>query len=404
MNLHQTWRVNYRKKRDLDHLSTEDLSARMHDCINNMRTRTARNKIGLLPVNERVGHTWMALFTECLEECVLRGYARPGPINLAPHRASMDHAFDPIPDMERAFGDHGVTPNHYILKFGDPKWLRQSFDHGKFRVASASYYDSDAHNHARRDTEMQRFTNLNMRNPMRLPNEPTALGAEQSTWQSVVAGSDYLLFCLSGAYSARLFGDFASSGCLLIHKPNVFLMRIVQAMRRKLPGWDIDITQVTYYDPVRVNPKEIVVSKFKPFKHAYQSEGRIIALPPTKILQLDPIEIEIGSIADCATYVDLSSHPSRLIPHDPKDEPIQIYGTVNKDPAMIQHLPDAAKIQGIILDKSGHSHRDWFFKLQYTDAANNWHELKLPMLDGLYLLNLFKAAEQEQGLGIWNLK
>lgn len=69
---------------------------------------------------------------------------------------------------------------------------------------------------------------------------------------------------------------------------------------------------------------------------------------------------------------------------------------------MVHHLPNVTKMQGIVLNKSGPRHEDWYFEVQYTDDAGTWHQLKLPMLDGLYLLNLLQAAEQEQHLGLWN--
>lgn len=65
---------------------------------------------------------------------------------------------------------------------------------------------------------------------------------------------------------------------------------------------------------------------------------------------------------------------------------------------MVHKLPDASKIQGIVLYKSGQTQKDWYFELQYTDEANEWHEFRLSMLDGLYLLNLLKAADEEQHL------
>lgn len=47
-------------------------------------------------------------------------------------------------------------------------------------------------------------------------------------------------------------------------------------------------------------------------------------------------------------------------------------------------------------------HQDWYFQVQYIDGAENWHEVTIPMLDGLYLLNLLRTAEEEQHLGLWN--
>jgi hypothetical protein len=182
------------------------------------------------------------------------------------------------------------------------------------------------------------------------------------------------------------------------------LNRVTKAISARLSGWHVETTYVTYYDPVRVDPGKIVVPKFKPFKHAYQAELRIVCLPPNRIARLSPFEIEVGSLADCAALVDLSSHPSPALPHDPTEEPIRTFGTTLQEPTMVQHLPNVAKMQGIVLDKAAPRHEEWYFQVQYTDESGMWHEFRLPMLDGLYLLNLLQAAEQEQHLGLWNRK
>lgn len=391
MKRHEWWRHYYRQNRDLDHLSPEELSERLHDCINNIRTRTERGKLGLLDVKEPHGETWATLFTEILEECVLRGYPYPGPISIAAHRSSLDHAFDPIPDIEPVLKKYNLRPKSYLLKFGDSTWLSKSYEKGKFRVASASYYDRDEHNHARKDKEQRRFFRLNPKSPHYIEGQ-----------SSVSSPTDYLLFCLSAAYSSRLFGDFNSDACLVIFNPHIFLNKIIRTAKQRLPDWKIEYFPVTYFDPVRVSPHEIVIPKFKPFRHAYQNEMRIVCMPPVTTARLEPVEIEMGSLSDCATLVDLNSHPPVRLPPDPKDHPLQTYGNLNLETAMVNHLPDAARIQGIQLNKSASDHKDWYFLLQYTDDKDHWHQLQIPMLDGLYLLNLLSEAEKDQHLGLWN--
>lgn len=399
MKRHEWRRHMYRNSRDLDHLSPEELSERLHDCINNIRTRTVRGKLGLLPVDEPVGETWMTLFTEVLEECNLRGYPYPGPISTVAHRSALDHAFDPIPDMDRALADMGLEAKPFLLKFGDARWLRLALDIGKMRIASASYYGSDAQNHARRDTELDRFVKLNPRDPHGGALTPTLSPVATSSrdgWATVSSPTDYFLFSMAAAYSARLFGDFASTACLIVHEPREFLRRVVGAIAAKLPGWRVEVTRVTYYDPVRVDPKTIVVPKFKPFKHSYQGELRIVCVPPNPIDRLTPFEIEIGPLTDCAALVDLSSHPPQPLPHDPTEDPVRLFGTTAPEASMVNKLPNVARMQGLVLDKSGSRDEDWYFQVQYTDDADAWHEIRVPLRDGLYLLNLLKAAEQDQ--------
>jgi hypothetical protein len=125
-------------------------------------------------------------------------------------------------------------------------------------------------------------------------------------------------------------------------------------------------------------------------------------MPPSPRQALEPIQVELGPLDDCATLADLTAYPPVTLPHEPKDDPVQTYGAVTLEDNMVNHLPSAAKIQGIVLNKEAPRHEDWTFQLQYTDSAGTWHDLKMPMLDGLYLLNLLRAAEEEQHLGLWN--
>ena len=396
MKRHECWRHDYRISRDLDHLSAEELSERLHDCINNNRVRDERARLSFRPVDEPVGETWMTLTTEVFEECQLRGYPYPGPISIKAHATSLDHAFDPIPDMDQAFDDLALTDRQCLFKFGDAHWLRIALDTGRMRIASASFYDSDSHNHARRDTELRRF----------FKPSPRRLGVKQGAgaegWAVVASPTDYYLFSLAGAYSSRLFGDFpakdpTATACLIIHKPQRLLQRIVSTLRERLQGWRIEVAPVTYYDPVRVDPKTIVVPTFKPFKHAYQTELRIICLPPVAIDCLAPFEIDVGPLTDCASLVDLSSHPPKSVPYDPaEDDPVRVFGSLAPEASMVNQLPEVASMQGIALNKAGPRDDDWFFQVQYTDSEGRWHELKMPVKDGLYLLNLLRAAEKDQ--------
>jgi len=396
MKRHDMWRYRYRQARDLDHLSAEELSERLHDCINNIRIRSAKDKLSVRVPMDRVSETWWSLLTEILEECSLRGYPYPGPIDISKFRSTLDHAFDPIPDMDRIISCYDLQHRSYVLKFGDYRWLSQSIKHGRFRIASAAYYDSNEHNHARRDTELQRHVKLNPRDSNF--SQLQAVGG----WATVAADTDYYLFSLTETYNSRLFGDFAANSCLVVFDKRKFLSRLQRAAAKQLPGWQLQVSRVNYYDPVRIDPSKIVVPSFKPFRHAYQEELRLTCLPPQPTARLEPIQIELGPLDDCATLADLMAFPPAKLPHDPYDDPIQNFGSCRLEENMVNHLPEAAKIQGVVLNKGAPRHENWTFQIQYTDAAGAWHELKMPMLDGLYLLNLLQAAEQEQHLGLWD--
>ena len=95
---HELWRQRYRAVRDLDHLPPDSLSERLFDCMNNAQARTEQGKLGLIPMPQ--GEQWWIRMTEVFEECALRGYDYPGPINVSKYASALEHAFAPIPSME----------------------------------------------------------------------------------------------------------------------------------------------------------------------------------------------------------------------------------------------------------------------------------------------------------------
>jgi hypothetical protein len=323
MKRHEWWRKKYRDSRDLDHLSPEQLSERLFDCMNNIRVRTERGELGLLRPGDG-GERWIVLMTEVFEECVLRGYGYPGPINISSFKAALQHAFDPVPDMEAVILKRNLSSKPHLLKFGDPFWLKRSFEAGCFRIAPASFYDSPEHNHARRDTELERIIIPNPRDSrfkgFVASRSITAPPRKELSTITIEALTDYYMFSLCASYSSRLFGDFSAAGCLVIHAPELFLRRLSGAVERQLEGWTYRIGLVNYYDPVRINPGLIDVRFFNPFRHDYQKEMRLTWMPKMSMKRLESLEVEIGSMADCAELVDLSTPPLSHYPPDARGD------------------------------------------------------------------------------------
>jgi len=297
------WERRYRASRDLDHLSPEALSERVFDCINNARARTEQNQLGLIPMH--IAEPWWIRMTEVFHECALRDYGYPGPINISKYGEAFEHAFRPIPNMERCL--EGLRGAPFTMKFGSSDWLPDALNYGKFLLSPASYYEEKEHNHARRDIELSRRLIPNPRNP-----HANAFLSSRNLIapEGKVAGSieiretyDYYLFSLTSSYTSRLFGDFDADACLVIHKPTVFLQRLMQTLSKQIPGAQCEVELVNYYDPVRSDPAAIDVPFWKPFNHAYQAELRLIGRLTDPLLALPRLEIEIGSLQDCAHLV-----------------------------------------------------------------------------------------------------
>lgn len=59
-------------------------------------------------------------------------------------------------------------------------------------------------------------------------------------------------------------------------------------------------------------------------------------------------------------------------------------------------LPAVGRIRGLTRSE-GFDYQNMAVKLQYTDRSNTWHEVEMPFLDAMYLLNLLKAMQQDVG-------
>jgi hypothetical protein len=329
---HELWRQEYRRDRDLEHLSPAQLSERMFDCLNNSRVHDERGRLGIMSPADS-GEPWMGWYTEVLEECVLRKYGDPGPIDVSPYRDALDHAFDNVPNMNPVLERYKLKPDKpYLLKFGNPTWLRKSLEEGSFRISPASVYDAASHNHARRDKELRREIIPNPKNQricefMARRSISPQPGKVLSSI-AIESPTDYYSFSLSGAYSRRLFGDFAATACLVIHTPLEFMNRLRDAVADRLSGWKYEAGFVTYYDPVRVDPQVVddQLRFIKPFRHAYQTEFRFALTPRIVMPRLEPFDVTIGPLRDCAELVDAETYPPIILPPDPEDAPIITYG------------------------------------------------------------------------------
>lgn len=60
-------------------------------------------------------------------------------------------------------------------------------------------------------------------------------------------------------------------------------------------------------------------------------------------------------------------------------------------------LPLVARMEGVRLEPHGPQIKAAEVIAQYTDEAGQWHELRMPYLDGMYLLELLAAVAGKTG-------
>lgn len=62
-------------------------------------------------------------------------------------------------------------------------------------------------------------------------------------------------------------------------------------------------------------------------------------------------------------------------------------------------LPPVHQIEGFEFDHpGGDDPRLGLLRLQYTDQKKSWHQLNIPAMDALYLLNLLEQWSKDEGL------
>jgi len=62
-------------------------------------------------------------------------------------------------------------------------------------------------------------------------------------------------------------------------------------------------------------------------------------------------------------------------------------------------LPAVGRIQ-ILTRSEGFDYQRMAVTLKYTDRSNGWHQVEMPFLDAMYLLNLLKAMQQDVGYAL----
>jgi hypothetical protein len=306
MPRHVYQRTQYRRDRYMTYLTPQELAERSNDLMNNLMTLTEDQKIGIKPMDD-VGGYFSAAYTHILEECVLREYEYPFPLDQVKEWHHPQYDWPGIQSAIRAFKGKAPKAGSYLVKYGKSEYLIPAFERGAIRVFPASRYDDPSLNYAIRDKELELKIHLR-------PSKNAVLTELASDLESAVASvgdlteilkapTNYYVYCLAGDFDNRLFGDFNADACLLITDIVAFVERLVRAVAPKLPGWNGAGTGVKYIDPLNTKKEEIDLLYCKDFRYAYQKEYRLIWTPPDPKTKLDPIDVTLGSVKDCCDLI-----------------------------------------------------------------------------------------------------
>jgi hypothetical protein len=290
------WDLQYRKRPYLRHATEEQLRVRVFEIINNLRTLTIENQIGLLH-HQKGGEYWMSRFSHVLEELGLRGH---GVLPISDFAHELEGICDKIPDVESRISQHSEAP--HLLKFSKREYNEQALLTGHIRISPASSYDDDAKLRAVKDRELLRTTYHVPDGVELVTGEHELVKPVKAIEQITKSPTDYFMYCVSMRYSRRLFNDFRADSCLLIYDVDEFINRLIEAVKRKFSDFAVTGESVMYFDPFDCREVSNVFF-MKPFSYAYQSEFRLIWLPPSPVERLEAFFVQIGSLENCAELI-----------------------------------------------------------------------------------------------------
>ena len=292
--------IEYRKWPYLRHATDEQLRVRLFEIINNQRTLTEENKIGLLSP-DKIGEFWMSRFSHVLEECGWRGR---GIQPISDFASELKGVCDPIPDVEIRLREY--TKARSVVKLSMREFNEDAFLKGRIQISLASAYDDAAKLRSVRDRELARTIFRPAPGSVLIRRKNVRIYQIPAVEKTVESPTDYYLYCVAMRYSRRLFHDFRSNSLLLVHDVDDFMNRIIEAVAAKFPDCAMRGENVRYFDPFDCGDIPDVYF-MKPFSYAYQQEFRLVWIPNSPVRRLAPFFIEIGSLENCAELIVLDT-------------------------------------------------------------------------------------------------
>jgi len=263
-------------------------------------------KSGGIAPREVMKTPWMEKLTHMMEECVLRGYAFPGPLR-SPSYKPFAEGFERF--RLKADGVQCDKPVE-MYKYGKAEHLEQLLSDGIIRISAASSYSDSTFNHAVSDDEIQRPITLNRHNSsinLQYGNIPIEIVFDCNFKITLKCETDYYISCYSTVLESRLFHDFNADAVLLIHDNKAFVKKLRCAFSEQIgTGFVFRSRAVDYLDPLLANGRPLIPELIKHFKFAYQAESRLLWKPKKPQERLEgPHFIKCGSLNDIASLVSV---------------------------------------------------------------------------------------------------
>ena len=299
----ESQRTHYLADRYLEHSSLEELVQRFKDIRRNMLTFSSA---GIPSYDLSSSVSWLIERAAHVElELELRQATSTAITLASPEVFSSE--YPKIKQAIRAWGGRSLPTSPYFVKYGKLAELKELHDEGQIWIRPASGYSDPSLNLAIRDKELETVVGLPVGTRLERQNdngEYQEIPIAGRIFATKKSETDFFIYCTAAKYDHRLFDDFNSDACLLVHEPNGFGMMIVEACKQGYSDWLFAEKMVCYYDPLRFNGIEDI-SFSKHFRFWYQHEYRIVLKPRDPVERLEPIKLSLGKVSDLCELIVL---------------------------------------------------------------------------------------------------
>ena len=299
----ESQRTQYLSERYLEHSSLEELDQRFKDILRNMLTFSSAGipaydfSSSVRGLTERATHVELELELRLATSTAI---ALASPEIFSPEYPKVKKAI-------RAWGERSLPTSPYFVKYGKLADLKKLRDEGEIRLRPASDYSDPSLNLAIRDEELETVVGLPLGTRLKMQcdnGEYQELPIAGRIFSRKKSETDFYIYCTAAKYDHRLFDDFDSDACLLVHEPKGFVRKIVETCKQSHSDWLFAEKMVCYYDPLRLDRIDDI-SLNKHFRFWYQREYKIVLKPTDPVKKLEPIKLRLGKVSDLCELIVL---------------------------------------------------------------------------------------------------
>jgi hypothetical protein len=296
------WSLEYFNDPYLLEAPTSSLHKRYLDISGNMVILTPEGKISLLSDNNR--DFWTSRLVHVQEELFARG---DGPQRADDKLHIPNPTYPEIPPGLRILNGRSLPDGQHLVKVGNSVHMKNMLEKGEVKISPVASYADEMLTAAIYDNELELTARYSSFNRDRTPLSRSAAASTIERRGEIVIKRtlpNFYAYCLTYHYDHRLLDDFHADSIVLIKEPIIFIQKLVDAVKNKLPSFQPRLGAVGYYDPYGVEDWDPNSDGFlKHFRYAYQREFRVRWQSADNTTK--PLESFLVYIGDMRSYAEL---------------------------------------------------------------------------------------------------